>query len=866
MSDRSPTSAVEVRNRFTNFYADLGHTPVKYARIVPADPTMLFTIAGMVQFKDFFTGKSKPDFKRATTIQPCVRTVDIDIIGSTDRHLTLFEMLGNFSFGDYFKRQAIEWAWTFYSGELGIDPDRLWITVHEDDDEAETIWQQDIGISSDKIQRMDEDNFWKMGEIGPCGPCSELYFDRGESYGPGGGPKFGGAERYIEIGNLVFMQFERTVPGGPMTDLPSPCVDFGGGLERVLAVVQDAGSVFETDLFRPLIEHCLKVSSCTGSSEELVKLKIMADHARAISFIIPEGVVPSNEGRGYVLRRLIRRTILKSAQLGITSQVMPELTHAVVENLGSAYPHLIKHKDLISKIVSREEEIFRKTLRSGNQILEDHLSEIQESGEIDGEVAFLLHDTHGFPIELTEELAQERGFSVDRSGFEEQMTQQRRRARTATKVTQLKDATMENALVGEYRSLIDRYGPTEFIGYEQLECESEIIDITRHESSYVDIFTRYTPFYGESGGQQGDQGIIRTDSGVVKVIDTDFALPGLIRHIGIVESGEVGLGQVCNLFVDAARRDSLRRNHTSTHLLHWGLRQVLGHHVHQQGSLVTPERLRFDFSHYEGVAQEQLDQVEEMVNNQIVSNSQVETFETSMSHATELGAMAFFGDKYGDVVRVVKASDSIELCGGTHVDWLGMIGPIKIVSESSIGSGIRRIEAISGQVSLNYIREVFDRLEFVTKVLKVVPTQVPEALERLLLRLESIEAELKMLKRKQLDSLAKELVLTTQEGVVVSRLDGKTPDELRELAVILRGFTKVEVVVLGSKQAPGKVSLVSAVPKGSTRIASQIIAEAAQLLGGGVGKGVDLAVAGGRHDNQLDQALERAREAALNLK
>ncbi len=888
-----PTSSTEVRRAFSKFYTDRGHKHLTHSRIVPADPTMLFTIAGMVQFKDYFTGKSVAPYSRVTTVQPCVRTVDIDIIGTTDRHLTLFEMLGNFSFGDYFKEQSIEWAWTFYTDILGIDPDRLWITVHTQDDDAEEIWASSIGVDRTRIQRLEEDNFWKMGEIGPCGPCSELYFDRGPQFGPQGGPGGGGSDRYIEIGNLVFMQFERQVPNGPMTSLPSPCVDFGGGLERVLAVVQGADSVFETDLFSPIISQTQRLVNRDIVSEDFSKLRIMADHARAVSFMISEGVVPSNEGRGYVLRRLIRRAILKSAQLGIENGVMTLLTKAVLDTLGSPYPGLVSHHDLIEKVVSREEEVFRKTLRSGSQILEDHLDEIEENGEISGEVAFLLHDTHGFPLELTRELAGERGVTLDLEGFERAMDDQKSRARSATKSSILRGTTQDNIHINQYRRILDKFGPTVFVGYSELDCESEIIEISirdpgdhEHQAiseiggfsdqgdtgegkskvvgKVVDVFAITTPFYAESGGQLGDRGAISTSTGRAKVFDTTFVLPGLIRHTAIVEEGDIHVGAMGRFEVDQTRRASLRRNHTSTHLLHWGLRETLGTHVHQQGSLVAPDRLRFDFSHFEGLGAEQIRHVESLVNSRVVFNYPVETLETTMDQATSMGAMAFFGDKYGEIVRVVKASESVELCGGTHVDSLGMIGPIKIVNEGSIGSGIRRIEAISGSVSMDYFQEVNSQLEQIARGLKVVPSQVPQALEKLLDRLEMAEKELRTLQQQKLQNQAKHLAEKAQDGVVVARLDGMDANDLRELATSVRSLVDIKVVVLASKVEPGKVSLVSALSKGVEGMASDIIGDAARLLGGGVGKGSDLAIAGGKKDEKLDDALELARAKALS--
>ena len=888
----TPKSASELRRAFTEFFSERGHIPVGAARLVPVDPTMLFTIAGMVQFKDFFTGKQVPPYKRATTVQPCVRTVDIDIIGTTTRHVTLFEMLGHFSFGDYFKKQAIPWAWEFYSGILGIPSDQLWITVHESDDEAEEIWRNDVGVPAEKIQRMGEDNFWKMGETGPCGPCSELYFDKGAQYGEGGGPAVGGAERYVEIGNLVFMQYERRTAGGELVALPAPSVDFGGGLERVLAILQGTDSVFRTDVLLPIVERAELISGVSMGGKFDPHLRVMADHARAIAFVVAEGVVPSNEGRGYVLRRLIRRVVLKATQLGVEDAVVAPLIASVVDTLGEAYPLLVKQQSQVTKVVTHEEESFRRTIKAGMAILDDYLADstsgphasgphasgpyasggptVEGRPTIDGDIAFLLHDTHGFPIDLTREVAAERGMEVDMDGFESAMGKQRTRARSATKGARSAGEVQADSQVDLYKELINRSGTTEFVGYHALETESEIISVADCTSSLaatevakgrrvVEVFVRTTPFYAESGGQVGDTGMISTANGVAEIVDTTFAIPGLIRHIGIISAGDILPGDIARLEVDQIRRDALRRNHTGTHMLHWGLRQVLGDHVHQQGSLVAPDRLRFDFSHFAQVQQDELAEIEAMVNSNIVNDEPVHIFETSKEHAAELGAMAFFGDKYGDVVRVVEAGKSIELCGGVHVGALGMIGPVKVVSEGSVGSGIRRIEALTGTVAIVHMAEIEERLSRISRSLKVSPEEAPEALERTLARLKSLDEELKSLRARSRNDTARDLIARSDGGLVVDRLDGINPDELREIAALVRGGTDIEAVVLVGSPDSKRVAIVASVPKGSSVQASDLIAESAKAVGGGVGRGSDMAVAGGRDPSRIPEAIELAR-------
>jgi alanyl-tRNA synthetase len=866
-----PTST-DIRRAFTDFWVERGHRPMPAADLVPQDPTIMFTIAGMVPFKDFFTGRAVPEVRRATTIQPCVRTVDIDVIGTTRRHLTFFEMLGHFSFGDYFKTEAIPWCWELYTEVFKMDPEKLWVTVHETDDEAEKIWTDSVGVPAGRIQRMGEDNFWKMGPTGPCGPCSELYYDLGESFGEGGGPAFGGEERYLEVGNLVFMQYDRKKPEGALEPLPAPSVDFGGGLERVLAVVQAVGSVFLTDVIEPCLRRAEELTGARAKGGDPVataRLCVMADHARTMSFVASEGVVPSNDGRGFVLRRLVRRVVMKASQLGCEEPVVGPLVQAVAATMGTAYPRLIEALESTRAVLEHEEEAFRRTLRAGLAILEESLGE-SSGGVLDGRVAFQLHDTHGFPIDLTREIAEERGVAVDMAGFEAEMERQRSRARRATK------ERAPSASEDSYMEILNRSGTTEFVGYDSLVAESEVVAVAQpasrpersgsgeplYEGPLLEVFLRTSPFYAESGGQLGDTGLLVTSSGRARVVDTTFALPGLIRHLCVLEDGDIVVGDLATASVDAERRDGLRRNHTGTHLIHWALREVLGDHVHQQGSLVAADRLRFDFSHFRQADADELRQVEDLVNSSVLTDSPVATLETSREEAMAMGAMAIFGEKYGERVRVVEAGPSRELCGGTHVHALGMIGPVRIVAESSVGSGIRRIEAVSGSVSIAYMRSLEDKLSRAARALRVTPAEVPEALERTLERLRQIDEELKKESARRRAAFASSLAEKAESGVVVERHDGASPEELRELAAQVRSVPGVSAVVLIGSPDGQRVALVAAVPKGSPLMASDLIAEAAKAVGGGSGRAQDLAVAGGRDPSRIDEALRLARRRA----
>ena len=842
-------NADQLRRAFTGYFTEREHTLVPSASLIPHHPSApLLVNAGMVQFVPIFLGEEAAPWPRATSVQKSFRTADVDIVGETTRHLTFFEMLGNFSFGDYFKERAIPFAWELITEVLGLDGERVWISVYEQDDDAEAIWADQVGVPRQRIQRMGEDNFWEMqkGAPGPCGMSSELYFDKGPEHGADGGPLHGGEERYVEIWNLVFMQLLRQ-PDGSLVDLPKKNIDTGAGMERILPLLQGKSSVFETDLFVPLLESAQSVTGTTYGRDEKndVALRVVAD-----------GVLPSNEGRGYVLRRVIRRAVQKAYQLGADKPISETLVSTVRETMGAAYPQLVSSADLINDILGREEESFRQILRSGSSLFEEELA--SGAGRISGAVAFRLHDTHGFPIELTQELAAERGVEVDLEGFQAEMKAQRDRARRAGK-----EAIGAVAADERYRQLLEEHATTEFLGYQGVQGEGKILAVLPvggEDSDEVEVFLDRTPFYAQGGGQVGDTGEIRTDSGVVAVSDTTYALPGLIRHQGRISQGTVSVGQSAEALVDEDRRNSIRRNHTATHLLHWALREVLGDHVKQQGSEVGPDRLRFDFSHFAAPSREELLRVQRLVNETIISDAPVITTEMPMAEAQGKGAIAFFGDKYGERVRVVEAGhSSVELCGGTHVGAVGMIGPVRIVSEGSIGASVRRIEALTGRASLDRIDDDEEVLGRAAVLLKAPPDEVPDAVSRLMERQRSVEDALKQARRQGLADQAAELAGQAVDGSVVARVDGLAPDQLRDLAVSVRQKDGVQAVVLGGSPDGSSVSLVAAVGKGSDLIASDLIQPAARLVGGGGGRNAELATAGGRDASKLDEALAGVR-------
>jgi alanyl-tRNA synthetase len=848
--------ADQLRGAFTDFFAQRGHSVVPSASLIPHDPSVLFTIAGMVPFKPFFVGDELAPWPRATSVQKCFRTLDIDIVGTTHRHCTFFEMLGNFSFGDYFKEQAIPLAWELVTQELGIDGDRVWITVHDSDDEAAEIWRHQVGVPAERIQRMGEDNFWKMGDTGPCGPSSELYFDKGDGYGAPGGPAHGGDERFVEIWNLVFMQYNR-INAETLEPLPKPSIDTGAGLERILPLLQGVDSIFATDLFLPILETAQSITGHTYGRDDKadVGLRILADHGRAMSMLVADGVLPANEGRGYVLRRIIRRAVRRGRQLGVDGAFTPKLVDAAVSILGGAYPTLAESHHLIAEVVSREEEGFLRTLATGSTILEEELA---SGGDlVPGEVAFKLHDTYGFPIELTVEMAEEAGASVDLAAFELAMDGQRAQARA--------NAKAGRAPAGEtaYRQVLEADGRTAFVGQrpDGYSAPARVVAVLAdpEHPDRAEIFLDRTPFYAEGGGQLGDTGTIVTESGAAAVYDTVPALPGLTSHRATV-TGEIFAGQDALATIDGVRRDALRRNHTGTHLLQAALRTVLGDHVRQQSSLVAPGHLRFDFSHPRPVAPEELSEVVAMANADVLTDAEVVVEETTKAEAEAMGALAFFGDKYGDRVRVVRAGPhSIELCGGTHVGALGMIGPLTVISESSIGSGTRRIEAVTGTGALQRAAEREGLLAEAAALLRTEPEHLPETIERLLERQRTAERALEAARSRELQTEAGSLATSAVDGVVVIRRDGLAPDLLRELAQAARTRADLRAVVVGG--SPDGVKAAVAVAAGPDVHAGDLVKRIAPKLGGGGGGSPEVAVAGGKDPSGIDGALDDARRA-----
>jgi alanyl-tRNA synthetase len=854
--------AVTLRQVFTRFFAERGHVAVPSSGLIPHHPRApLFTNAGMNQFLPYFLGEEAPPYQRATSIQKCVRINgkhdDIDQIGRTTRHLTFFEMLGNWSFGDYFKQEAIEMAWELLTGPLGFDGERIWASVYVDDDEAASIWRERIGLPAGRIVRLGaEDNFWEMGDTGPCGPDSELYFDRGPDYGADGGPGRGGPERYVELWNLVFMQYERQ-PDGSLAPLPARNVDTGAGLERILALLQGVSSVWETDVLRPIIAAAERLTGRRyGEAPEVdVSLRILADHTRSMSFLIGDGVFPSNEDRGYVLRRLIRRAVRQAFTLGVDRPVTPDLVASCVEVMGGAYPELARQAEFISGVAGREEARFRSTLRSGLAMLEAELE--AGAASVSGELAFRLHDTHGFPVELTREVAAERGATVDDAGFEAAMRHQRQQSRQAGRGS---PAPAERT--GEYRRLADQAGTTRFVGYGEEATVTTVTGVLAGDDATIEVFLADTPFYPEGGGQVGDTGTIETDTGRAEVLDTTYALPGLIRHTARLLEGYIRPGQTATAAIDAARRAAVRRNHTGTHLVHWALRHVLGPHVKQQGSLVAPDRLRFDFTHYGPLRPEEIEAVEDLVNAAVLADDEVEVRVLPKHQAEAEGAIAFFEEKYGDEVRVVRAGrESLEFCGGTHVARLGQIGPVEIVSEGSIGSNQRRIEATTGTATLARLRRAERTLAESAALLRSRPEEVPAALERKLSELREAELALRKAEQASLAGRVQELAAAAVEGRLVARVDGLGPDQLRQLATQVRQAGP-QVVVLGGTPDGEKVALVALAARGSGCSAPELIGPAARLVGGGGGgRNPEAAMAGGRDPSRLDEALDQVRAA-----
>ena len=862
-----PRTAQELRTSFLKFFAERDHTAVPSASLIPHDPTVLFTVAGMVPFKPYFVGDEVAPYSRAATIQKCARAGgkhnDLDDVGRTKRHLVFFEMMGNFSFGDYFKSKAIPWSWEFVTETLGFDGDRIWVTVHTSDDEAEAMWHEEVGVPMDRIQRLgDKDNFWQMGDTGPCGPCSELHIDRGSEFGPPGGPlNDPHGDRFMEFWNLVFMQYNQSSDGSRVA-LPKPSIDTGAGLERILALLQGKDSVWETDAIFPIVEAA---QSVTGSSYKIgdyedrasFSLRVLAEHARSSTMLVNDGVFPSNEGRGYVLRRIIRRAVRHAYLLGTEKLVMPALVESAISTMGEAYPDVIAQKDFILGVLTKEEERFRQTLKTGLSILENELNQADENHVVSGSTAFLLHDTYGFPLEVTQEIVAERELSVDLDGFRVEMDQQRQRAKAARKGNVADDSRIDL-----YREVMEAHGTGAFVGYERESCLTKVLAIIPDDEGLFDVFLEQTPFYAESGGQVGDTGFLTSASGYYEVLDTTYALPGLRRHLCRVISGTLLINQEVDASIDVLRRTAIRRHHTATHILHWALREVLGEHVKQAGSLVNDERLRFDFSHYDSLTIDQLKSIEDLANTLTLDNAAVTSLETSKDEALEKGAIAFFGDKYGDQVRVLSAGPSVELCGGTHVTATGDIGLIHIISEGSVGANLRRIEAVAGIRSLELLQREQRSLNEAATLLGTSSQELLVGVHRKLDEFKAVQDENKILRSRLAVFGATSLAQGAHEGIVVARVDELSPGDLRELALAVRQQVGIRAVVLGGLTPEGGVSLVAAVTPSSGLSATALIKDAAKVVGGGGGGKGDIATAGGKLPEHLPEALRLAEVAA----
>ena len=854
------TSSADLRQAFLDYFKEHDHAVVASASLVPADdPTLLFVNAGMVPFKDVFLGKEQRAYKRATSSQRCVRAGgkhnDLENVGYTARHHTFFEMLGNFSFGDYFKREAITYAWEFLTGVMKIPPGRLWITVFDEDDEAADIWLNEIKVNPAHFSRIGaRDNFWSMGETGPCGPCSEIFYDHGAEIpgGPPGTPEEDG-DRYVEIWNLVFMQYDRDA-NGKLNPLPRPSVDTGMGLERLAAVMQGVHTNYDIDLFQQLIQSAATITATDDLNNN--SLRVLADHIRSCSFLIVDGVLPSNEGRGYVLRRIIRRAVRHGYQLGVEEPFFYKLVAPLVKEMGDAYPELAQNQAHVERILKLEEERFAETLEQGMRILEEDLSALQGS-VIAGDTVFRLYDTYGFPMDLTADIARERGLTIDTEGFESAMDVQRTRAREASQFG------------NDYSGDLQVEGETTFTGYEQLSGESRITALF-HAGAAVEqlesgqagvVILEQTPFYAESGGQVGDHGRLESSSARFEVHDTRKQ-GNVNTHIGKVTEGVLRVNDAVNTCVDSERRQAIILNHSGTHLLHAALRAVLGDHVQQKGSLVEPERLRFDFSHYEPLTPQQLAEIEHLVNAQIRANAVVETRVMSMDEAVQSGAMALFGEKYGDNVRVLSIGDfSVELCGGTHVQHAGDIGLLKITAESGIASGVRRIEAVSGEVALQWLAASEARLQRIAELVKGNRDDVAEKVAQLQEKNRSLEKELQQLKGKLASSQGSDLATQAVEingiKVLAARMDGADTRVLRETLDQLKSKLGSAAVVLGATEG-NKVTLVAGVTKDQTGVikAGELVNQVAKQVGGKGGGRPDMAQAGGNQPENLDAALE----------
>lgn len=861
----------EIRREFINFFKGKNHLALPSFPLVPKnDKSLLLINAGMAPLKPYFTGEKEPPSKRVTTCQKCIRTADIDNVGKTARHATFFEMLGNFSFGDYFKKESIKWAWEFLTEVMEIHEKDLWVSVYEKDDESYDIWNKMIGVPEEKIVRLGkEDNFWEL-EVGPCGPCSEIYVDRGEKYGCGKDTCKPGCDcdRYIEVWNLVFTQFDKDEDGN-YNPLQNPNIDTGMGLERIATVIEKVDNIFEVKEIKKILAAVERESGKTYGTDEKtdISIRVITDHVRAMTFLVADGVLPSNEGRGYVLRRLIRRAARHGKLLGIDKPFLDRVVSIVIDSWQVEYPELKENQSYIKKIINIEEDKFQETIHQGLNILEEYINEMNKNKIklLDGEKAFRLYDTYGFPLDLTKEILEEEGLTVDEEGFNDYMEKQREKARTARE--KLTDSGWKNTNVID---LQEKYN-TVFKGYETLSTESKVNGIFVNGNPVKKINTGEegllildeTPFYAEKGGQVADIGYIEKEGFRARVVNTQYTKDESIAHFVKVELGNINVGDEVVAIVDTRNRKDIMRNHSATHLLHRALRDVLGEHVNQAGSLVAADRLRFDFTHYEAVTEEQLSQIERIVNERILEQLEVKTIETSLEEAEQLGAVGLFEDKYKDRVRVVQMGDySKELCGGTHVDNTGNIGIFKILSESSIASGVRRIEAITGRAVYEYLCKLESKLGSIASMLKVDRNNIVSKVESLVDELKSKEKEIEQLKSKMARSIADDILNNKQNvdgiNLVAYKIDNLDANSLRNLGDNLRDRLGSGVVVLASI-INDKINFVAMVTKDLVNKgihAGNIVREVAKIAGGGGGGRPDMAQAGGKDVTKVDEALD----------
>ena len=871
----------EIRKKFLDYFSKKGHSTVASSSLIPeADPTLLFTNAGMVQFKRVFLGEEERGYLRAASCQRCLRAGgkhnDLENVGQTARHLTFFEMLGNFSFGDYFKAEAIEYAWEFLTSEMGLPSEKLYATVFEDDDEAERLWIDKVGLPKDRVLRLGaEDNFWSMGDIGPCGPCSEILIDQGEALGCGKKTCAPGCDcdRYLELWNLVFMQFDRG-PDGTLTPLPRPSIDTGMGLERLAAVMQGKTSNYDSDLFTPIISRIEKLSNVKyGTDPDTdISIRAVADHSRAVAFLITDGILPSNEGRGYVLRRIIRRGVRHGKLLGLNSPFLFKVAELVTELMGDIYPETKHSAELITKATRGEEERFFETLERGLALLEDEVSKLKKKNvkTIPGLVAFKLYDTYGFPLDLTADILSRQGFSVDETGFSEAMDSQRKMARESWKGEGAETDEIKSKEL--YSTLLSEGVSSEFVGYHTEAASSKVTRIikdglvveTAVAGERVEVITEQTPFYGESGGQAGDTGLITAKGLSIKVTDTKKPLPELILHNCHVEEGRLRVADTVELVPERKKRLDTARNHTATHLLHSALRERLGEHVRQAGSLVNDSGLRFDFNHFEALTDDELNSIEADANRAVTENIEVVTEVLPYTEAVKKGALAFFGEKYDETVRMVQVKGvSAELCGGTHVARTGDIGLIKIVSEGSVASGVRRLEALTGEAALRKTAASEAALKESGLLLKSTKTEVPEKIRKLLQRQKELEKEISRLKEGKKAGDAGELIEKARSvrgiKVLAEKVESMDPKELRQSADTLKAKMGSGIVVLLSTQNE-KVQILASVTKDLTErfSAGEIVKRLAPTVGGKGGGRADMAQAGGKLTNKVDLALEEA--------